>query len=415
MSAPGRHWLASPVESGAAAGFGLYVHVPFCSHRCGYCDFATVAVGERPADAPFERYVEALVVDLARQVARLAPLPAVTSVFVGGGTPSLLPADLVERLLGAIRRECDVVDGAEFTVEANPESADPAFLEALVAGGAERVSIGAQSWTPSVLATLERGHDAAAVERAVVAARRAGLPRVSVDLIHGTPGERESDWVATLDAVAGLGIDHVSAYALGIHPGTPFGRAVAAGTMAPPDDDDLRVRFELARERLGAAGFEHYELSNWARGTAARSRHNVLYWRHGDYLGVGVGAHAHLDGHRWWTTRAIERYLSAVESGGTGAPASPGAPDRRAGAGAEASEGVLGGEERLSEAERATERLLLGLRLADGIHPADLPPIDPLALEDALAAGLVETSCGRLRATRDGWFLLDEAVARLTP
>ncbi|MEY3020724.1 MAG: hypothetical protein RLZZ272_1708 [Actinomycetota bacterium] len=410
MSAPPRRWLDDPVESGSRAGHGLYLHVPFCSHRCGYCDFATVAVGRAPDPEPFARYVEALATDLARQVASAArtgrALPALTSVFVGGGTPSLLPPVLLTRLIAAVRDECDLAPDAEWTVEANPESADAAFMEALVAGGVDRLSLGAQSFTPSVLTTLERGHDVAAIERAVLAARRAGIARVSVDLIHGAPGERTEDWIDTLRTVAALAVDHVSAYALGIHAGTPFGRAVAAGTMPAPDDDVARERFELARERLGAAGFEHYELSNWARGPALRSQHNVLYWRHGDYLGVGVGAHAHRDGHRWWTTRSIERYLEAVEAGGSGWP------DARDAAGPNR---VLAGEERLSDDERATERLLLGLRLADGLHPADAPPIDPIALEDAMAAGLVETACGRLRATNEGWFLLDEAVARLTP
>lgn len=416
---PARHWLASPVESGAAAGFGVYLHVPFCAHRCGYCDFATVAVGAAPPAELLERYVTALEVDLARQVARLAPLPPVTSVFVGGGTPSLLPPELLARVLAAVPRELDVVEGAEVTVEANPEHAGPAVLEA-IAAGADRVSIGAQSWTPSVLATLERGHAPDAVERAVVAARAAGIPRVSVDLIHGTPGETDEDWLATLAAAAALPIDHVSAYALTVHASTPFGRAVASGALPAPDDDVQRRRFDLARDVLAGAGFAHYELSNWARGAWARSRHNVLYWRHGDYLGVGVGAHAHRDGRRWWTTRGLERYLDAVEAGGCGAPEGPAGADGHvldgvAETAPTPSRGVLAGSERLGEVERATERLLLGLRLREGLHPADLPPIAPEALADALAAGLVETACGRLRATDDGWFLLDEAVARLTP
>jgi putative oxygen-independent coproporphyrinogen III oxidase len=407
-------WVTDPVESGAAAGFGVYLHVPFCSHRCGYCDFATAAVGDRPpvdVEALYDRYTAALIADLRRQVAAgprsHAPDGAdvgdgwrpVTSVFVGGGTPTLLGGRRLRAVLEQVRTELELVPDAEVTVECNPETASVELFTELAAAGVTRVSMGAQSFAPHVLATLERGHTADRPLRAVEEARAGGIAEVSLDLIYGTPGERDEDWTATLDAVLAAGTEHVSAYALTIHASTPFGRAIATGALSSPDEDRQRDRFEVARARLGAAGFDHYEISNWARvvrtadgvSRPARSRHNLLYWRHGDYLGVGVGAHAHLAGRRAWTTRSTDRYLAAVEAG-----ADP-----------------VAGSELLDDEERATERLLLGLRVREGLHPADVPPIDPLAYEDALRSGLVETACGRLRCTEPGWFLLDDAVGRL--
>jgi putative oxygen-independent coproporphyrinogen III oxidase len=403
-----RRWLTDPVESGRSAGFGVYLHVPFCHHRCGYCDFATDAVGERPdADVLFERYVRALTTDLARQVAAgpdtHAPAaagqqpgdawPRVTSIFVGGGTPTLLPPPLLADVIRAVGRELDLAPDVEVTVECNPETASEELFGTLVEVGAGRVSMGAQSFASHVLRTLERGHDAARPVEAVRQARAAGIGAVNLDLIYGTPGETDDDWRRTLEQVLVAGTDHVSAYALTIHDSTPFGRAIARGTMPAPDEDLQRDRFEVAREVLGSGGFEHYEVSNWALGSRQRSRHNLLYWRHGDYLGVGVGAHGHLAGRRWWTTRSTTRYLEAIEGG-----ASP----------------VTGSEE-LDDAERAEERLLLGLRVREGLHPLDAPPIDAMALEGAMDAGLVTTACGRLQCTEAGWFLLDDAVGRLLP
>ena len=188
-----------------------------------------------------------------------------------------------------------------------------------------------------------------------------------------------------------IGTDHVSAYALTIHPNTPFGHRIAQGTMRPPDDDVQRDRFEVADDVLGGVGFEHYEVSNWSRTPALRSDHNVLYWRHGEYLGLGVGAHGHLAGRRWWAPRSIERYCEAVEDGRP----------------------PVAGQEVLDADERAAERLMLGLRLREGLHPADVPPLAPVAVQDAADAGLLQLSCGRFQTTEEGWFLLDETVTRL--
>ncbi|MEX2532992.1 MAG: radical SAM family heme chaperone HemW [Nitriliruptoraceae bacterium] len=398
-------WLDSPVESGMQAGFGVYVHVPFCVHRCGYCDFATEAVAN-PADANdlFDRYVTALTSELtALATGAIDPRlgvtrwPKITSVFVGGGTPTILPPQQLADVIGHVCAVFDVTEGCEITVECNPETASAPLFDALFAAGVNRVSFGAQSFTPSVLATLERRHTAGSVPTAVALARQSGITDISVDLLYGTPGETDNDFRHSLERAIALGVTHVSAYALTVHENTPFGRQVATGVLPAPDPDVQRDRFELAQAVLGAAGFEAYELSNFARGPAYRSAHNTLYWRHGNYLGAGVGAHSHVNGHRWWATRSTPGYLQAWENASLDAVPFTNWPGRS-------------GYEALDVDERALERLMLGLRVAEGIHPHDLPPLSPDALEEAMRLGLVETACGRVRSTSEGWFLLDEAV-----
>jgi putative oxygen-independent coproporphyrinogen III oxidase len=401
-------WLASPAECGVAAGFGLYLHVPFCRHRCGYCDFATEAVGgltPSQRDARMEQYVEALCTDLTAQ-AQAHPWPTVTSVFVGGGTPTLLAPEQLVRILRRAHEVLEIAADAEITVECNPETATVGLFDALSAVGVTRVSMGAQSFDTGVLRTLERSHDPERTAAAVTQARDGGIAEVSLDLIYGTPGESDQAWLDGLAQVLQLRVDHISAYALSVHANTPLGRAVAAGQTPSPDGDVQRDRFEQTRSVLVQAGFDHYELSNFARGEQRRSRHNLLYWRHGDYLGIGVGAHGHSDGRRWWTTRSTERYLAEH------------AHARSAADGAlRDADGRLPGittEERLDVTARALERLLLGLRIREGLHPDDLPPIDPEALASATTAGLVASVEGRLRSTAQAWFLLDETVALLS-
>jgi oxygen-independent coproporphyrinogen-3 oxidase len=401
-------WLTAPLESGRAAGLGVYLHVPFCHHRCGYCDFATEAVGalaDDERDGLMRRYVRALERDLAAQAAHLAvDGRAVTSVFVGGGTPTLLPPGELARLVARVGHELDLADDIEITVECNPETASAELFGSLAEVGVDRVSMGAQSFDPVVLEVLEREHRPERSATAVALVREAGIARVSLDLIYGTPGESEASWRDTLTSVIATGVEHVSAYALSVHANTPLGRAVAAGRVPPPNDDVQRERFDELRHVLRGAGFVHYEVANLARSDALRSRHNVLYWRHGDYLGVGVGAHAHLDGRRWWTTRSTSRYLEALE----------------AAVGDAASRDELGRvrsvteEELLTTEERALERLMLGLRLAEGLHPFDVPPLAVEALDDVVRAELVTMACGRLQATEPGWFLIDETVRRLS-
>lgn len=410
-----QRWIDAPLECGSAAGFGVYLHVPFCHHRCGYCDFATDAVGEVDPGARgklYDRYVAALRRDLADQVAAgrrahappAAELddawPQVTSVFVGGGTPTILPPELLAAVIRAAGDELDLARDVEITVECNPETATDELFSALVDAGVTRVSMGAQSFAGHVLAVLDRRHTPGAASAAVAMARRAGIPSVSLDVIYGTPGEGDDDWEETLRRVVAAGVDHVSAYALTVHDNTPFGRNVADGTIPAPDDDVQRRRFDTARSYLASAGFGHYEISNWALSPSSRSRHNLLYWRHGDYLGVGVGAHGHLAGRRWWSTRSTGKYLEAIEGGDALGPGpSP----------------AVTSDEHLDLDERSAERLLLGLRLRDGLHPLDVPPITPLALEDAVGAGLINVSCGRFQCTEHGWFLLDDVATRLLP
>jgi len=399
-------WWREPLESGAAAGLGVYLHVPFCHHRCGYCDFATEPVGRLGTDDRallMECYVRAIQEDLAAQAGSFTTSP-VTSVFVGGGTPTLLPPEQIAAIVRSVGQNLTLADDVEITVECNPETASPELFDALADAGVTRVSMGAQSFDPAVLTVLDRLHRPERTVEAVRMVRDAGIAEVSLDLIYGTPGEDAASWRASLGAVLAAGVDHISAYALGVHANTPLGRAVAAGLVPAPDDDVQRDRFDEARAILASAGYVHYEVANFARGDAKRSRHNALYWRHGDYLGVGVGAHAHQDGVRWWTTRSTSRYLDEIDA----ARVDPSRRDARGRLTA------VTGEEVLDVEARALERLLLGLRLVEGIHPFDMPEIEATTLEETVGLGLIRTSCGRVQATESGWFLLDETVRRLT-
>jgi len=354
----------------AATGLGAYVHVPFCSHRCGYCDFAAFA----GLDDLMQPYVERLITEIGVKVAEPA-----ASVFVGGGTPSRLGPELLGRLLAAV----PVGPGAEVTVEMNPESATREVLAAAAAGGCNRVSFGMQSSAPHVLAFLERRHDPSAVAAAVVGAREAGISTVNLDLIYGTPGESAADWEASLDAALGLEPDHISAYALTVEGATPLGRAVAEGRMPAPDDDVCADRLAALVSRLGEAGFVRYEVSNWSRG--APCLHNLRYWSDGAYVGCGNGAHGYdpVAGVRSWNHRHPTAYAASVD------------PEA--------------GREVLDDATRRHERLFLGLRRCAGVEWADPGSIPP----ELLAAGLVAAGGGRLRLTDAGMAVASAVTARL--
>ena len=297
--------------------FGVYVHVPFCLTRCHYCDFVTYT-GMEGLRRP---YAAALGEEAAMAVAALGPEPPVaTSVFVGGGTPTLLPAGDLGRLLARLRELLPFADGAEVTVEANPETVDAAMAEGLAGAGVTRVSMGAQSFDDRVLAGLGRVHDAARVAAAVATLRAAGLAALNLDLIYGGPGEDAGSWSATLEAAIALEPEHLSAYALTIEPATKFGRLVASGRMAEPGEDDLADRYEMACSALAAAGYHHYEVSNWARDSIDHlqaSRHNLTYWRRGRYLGLGAGAHEFDGATRRWNVNGVPDYLAR----GPGGPA----------------------------------------------------------------------------------------------
>jgi oxygen-independent coproporphyrinogen-3 oxidase len=359
-------------------GFGVYVHIPFCATRCDYCDFATWTDREHLID----EYVDACVADLERRATSGPSRPA-TSVFFGGGTPSLIPAAGLVRILAAIER----TDGAEVTVECNPDSVDPDRLEHYVAAGVNRLSLGVQSMTPHVLTGLGRTHEIANVEGAVHAARAAGIDSLNLDLIYGTPGESADDWRRTLDGALALGPDHVSAYALTVEPATQLGRDVAAGTRRAPDDDDQAAKYLVADEILRAAGLEWYEISNWAR-PGAECRHNLLYWQQGDYLAIGAAAHGHDRGRRWWNVRTPERYIAAL-----GARRSPEA-----------------GAEELDAAARAEEAFVLGIRTRAG---APLPAGAAGIAAELAADGLLEVTGRRVVLTRRGRLLASDVTTRI--
>jgi oxygen-independent coproporphyrinogen-3 oxidase len=370
--------------------FGVYVHVPFCLTRCHYCDFVTYT-GMEGLRRP---YAAALAEEAAMAAAALGPAPpAVTSVFVGGGTPTLLPVGDLARVLDRLRELLPFAPGAEVTVEANPETVDQAVAEDLAGAGVTRVSMGAQSFDDRVLAALGRVHDAGRVAAAVAALRAAGVPAVNLDLIYGGPGEDPASWSATLAAAVALAPEHLSAYALTIEPATKFGRLVASGRMAEPAEDDLADRYEVACASLAAAGYAHYEVSNWARGANA-SRHNLTYWRRGRYLGLGAGAHEFDGTVRRWNVNGVPAYLEAVR-------------ERRR---------PTGGEERLDPTQARFEALALRLRTVDGLDPdeAHILGVDPggPAAGELRQAGLLAPWPG-LRLTEKGMFLHGEVVARL--
>ncbi|MCM3658998.1 radical SAM family heme chaperone HemW [Agromyces mediolanus] len=387
---------AQSVDGAADRALGLYVHVPFCRVRCGYCDFNTYTAGElrgvKQAD-----YAEQAVGELRFAAAALeaSALPAreLSTVFFGGGTPTLLPAAQLVGVLAAARREFGIQPGAEVTTEANPDSVDAAYLAELRAGGFTRVSFGMQSAVPSVLATLDRTHDPARVPLVVEWAREAGLD-VSLDLIYSTPGERLADWRTSLEAAIAASPDHLSAYSLIVEDGTKLARQVRRGELPAPDDDLAADMYELADELLGGAGFAWYEVSNWARGDEHRSRHNLGYWRGDDWWGVGPGAHSHVGGVRWWNAKHPAAYAERIAAG-----VSPAV-----------------GRETLDAATRETERVLLGTRIREGLEIASLPEAGRSAVAGLIADELVEPRAalaGRLTLSRRGRLLADAVVRRL--
>ncbi len=367
---------ALPVTALAGAErrpLGFYLHVPYCATRCGYCDFNTYTASELRGSggvlASRDNYAEQVVeeVRLARKVLGDDPR-TVETVFVGGGTPTLLAAADLGRMLGAIRDEFGLAEGVEVTTEANPESADPRYLEELREAGFNRISFGMQSARQHVLKVLDRTHTPGRPEACVAEARAAGFDHVNLDLIYGTPGESDADWRASLEAALGAGPDHVSAYALIVEEGTQLARRIRRGEVPMTDDDVHADRYLIAEETLSAAGFAWYEVSNWATSPAGRCRHNELYWRGADWWGAGPGAHSHVGGVRWWNVKHPGAYAQALGEG-----RSPGA-----------------GRELLSAEERRVERILLELRLAEGCPLELLRPAGAAAAARALEDGLLE-------------------------
>lgn len=377
-------WTSEP-------GFGVYVHIPFCKHRCHYCDFNTY----EGQDALHGTYVDALV----RSIEEWSPgtaVPRATSVFFGGGTPTLLAIDELARVLSAVRTRVGLADDPEVTIEANPETVDERTFEGLLAAGFNRFSIGVQSLAPHVLAGLGRTHSAERAVGAARAARRAGVTDLNLDLIYGSPWESDADWEDTLARTVGTEPDHLSVYALTLEEGTPLHTLVATERVPDVDPDVQARRYEIALEVLDGAGYERYEVSNWARPGRA-SRHNVLYWCAGDYLGFGAGAHGHLDGTRFWNLRLPRDFIAAAPTGE-----------------------LVAGSERLEGLGRAAEAAMLGLRLRSGIDCERFEEQWPGLLSSSgdrirmLAdSGMLEWHAGKLRISDSYIFVTNEVLCQL--
>ncbi|HSX67439.1 radical SAM family heme chaperone HemW [Nocardioides sp.] len=377
--------------------FAFYVHVPFCRVRCGYCDFNTYTAQELGGGASQSAYAEtaAREVGLARRVLGDVERP-VETVFLGGGTPTLLPARDLGLMLRAIDDEFGLAPDVEVTTEANPDSVDRAYLAELREAGYTRLSFGMQSAVSSVLKVLDRTHDPERVPRAVEWARAAGFDQISLDLIYGTPGESLSDWETSLRAALDNRPDHVSAYALIVEDGTALARQIRRGEVAMPDDDDLADKYLRADELLSADGLHWYEVSNWSRDEASRCRHNLLYWKGADWWGVGPGAHSHVGGVRWWNVKHPSAYTQRISAG-----ASP-----------------AHGREVLAVEDQRVERVLLELRLADGLPQDVLDPAGAAAVPGLVESGLLTGQAldgAPLVLTTRGRLLADAVVRDLLP
>ena len=353
--------------------FGVYVHVPWCASRCGYCDFNTYVPGRVRGASP-EGFAAAAVAEWALHGAGRAA----DTVFFGGGTPTLLPAAALASVLAAI----ELAPDAEVTVEANPESVDLEKLRALREAGFTRVSIGMQSGAAHVLEVLERAHSPGRAVQAAAWAREAGFEHVSLDLIYGTQGESDDDWRRTVDEALSAAPDHVSAYGLLLEPGTRMTARVRAGRLPALDEEAMARRYEFADVAFEAAGLRNYELCNWG----VHCRHNLGYLRSDDWIGIGPGAHSHVDGTRWWNVKHPARWAERVEAGTL----------------------AVAGREVLSDSARRVERVMLGLRMAEGLPAEELAGAEPL-----LERGLLRRAGDRYALTFEGRLLSDRVVAEL--
>ncbi|HSA49690.1 MAG TPA: radical SAM family heme chaperone HemW [Yinghuangia sp.] len=379
----------------AARPFGFYVHVPYCASRCGYCDFNTYTAAELGGGASQAGYAGDAVAEirLARKVLGDVDRP-VRTVFFGGGTPTLLPAAELGRILSAIRDEFGLAPGAEVTTEANPESVDLRYLAQLREAGFTRLSFGMQSVRSHVLAVLDRRHTPGRAQECVAEARAAGFDHVNLDLIYGTPGESDEDWQSSLDAAVAAGPDHVSAYSLIVEQGTRIAGRIDRGELPLPDDDLLADRYLMADATLTGAGLGWYEVSNWAASYEARCHHNELYWTGADWWGAGPGAHSHVGGVRWWNVKHPAAYAERLTAGRSPAQA----------------------REILTDEDRRIERILLELRLKDGCPLSLLHDKGLAAAERAVAEGLLDPGSFDTRhavLTLKGRLLADAVVRDL--
>jgi putative oxygen-independent coproporphyrinogen III oxidase len=379
--------------------FGIYIHVPFCATRCGYCDFNTYTPAELGGANP-DGWLEALRVELGLAASRLGSpaqanvagraAPEVDTVFVGGGTPSLLGGDGLAAVLDAVRAHFTLAADAEVTTEANPESTSPHFFEQLRTAGFTRVSLGMQSVAPNVLAVLDRVHSPGRALDAAREALGAGFDHVNLDLIYGTPGESDDDLRRSVDAAIEAGVDHVSGYALVVEDGTALARRVRRGEIAAPDNDVLAHRYELLDARLSAAGLDWYEVSNWSR-PGAECRHNIGYWNGGEWWGAGPGAHGYVGATRWWNVKHPNAYAQSLADGLL----------------------PVADFERLDAETLHIEEVMLRLRLRDGLPVAMLSDGERERAETVVDDGLVAMEADRLVLTDRGRLLADAVVRTL--
>jgi putative oxygen-independent coproporphyrinogen III oxidase len=369
--------------------FGIYVHVPFCATRCGYCDFNTYTPAELGGANP-DGWLEALRIELELAAARLSSqrsLQEVSTVFVGGGTPSMLGGERLAAVLDAVRANFSLAPDAEVTTEANPESTSPQLLGQLRSAGFTRVSLGMQSIVPHVLAALDRVHSPGRALAAAADARAEGFDHVNLDLIYGTPGETDDDLARSVDAAIGAGVDHVSAYALVVEDGTALARRVRRGEFPSPDDDVLATRYELLDARLSGAGFDWYEVSNWSL-PGGECRHNLGYWDGGEWWGAGPGAHGFVDATRWWNVKHPNAYAQALANGLL----------------------PVADHESLDAEARHTEDVMLRLRLRRGLPVGELGGAEAARAQIAVSDGLVDRLDDRLVLTDRGRLLADAVV-----
>ena len=377
----------------------LYLHIPFCRHRCAYCDFNTYT----SLNDLQEAYADALVREMA-QVAGELRRPAHT-IFLGGGTPSLMPPAAIERILAGVRAHFNLADDAEVTMEANPDTVDLAYLTAVRQAGINRLSFGVQSAVQSELSLLEREHDFVTVVEAVALARQAGLSNFNLDLIYGVPGQTLTSWEQSIRAVLELAPVHLSLYCLTIEPGTPMQRWLQNGRIQPPDPDLAADQYELACNILAEQGYEHYEISNWAKPGMA-CEHNLTYWRNGEYLGLGAGAHGHAAGVRYQIVKQPRVYIRRLQEA-----AAPGYPLSTA----------VAASHPVSRAEAISDTMMTQLRLLnEGLDLAafakrfgqSVAEIYDGTLEQLLEWELLKIESGRLRLTQKGWFLSNQVFYR---
>ncbi len=376
------------MEVAPDAAFGVYIHVPFCATRCGYCDFNTYTPSELGAATPLA-WLDALRAELALASDQLGSMQ-VDTVFVGGGTPSLLGAQGLAAVLDAVRDRFPLSPDAEVTTEANPESTSAQFFDDIRAAGYTRVSLGMQSVAPRVLKILDRTHSPGRAMAAAAEARAAGFDHLNIDLIYGTPGESDDDLLASIDAALSAGVDHVSAYSLIVEEGTALARRVRRGEIDRPDDDVLAHRYELVDQRLSAAGLDWYEVSNWSR-PGGECRHNLGYWNGGQWWGAGPGAHGFVDKTRWWNVKHPGAYAESLAAGRL----------------------PVADSERPTPQERHIEDVMLGIRLRSGLELASLSDAEQQRARQATADGLVIADGDRVRLTNRGRLLADAVVRQL--